>query len=73
MEKTVFVKIDKYRDVLDVINLIKKRVEEAKAILHRINSIKAKENSEIENWKIEIDGVEKKVREINNYMCEPEV
>jgi len=39
-EMPVFVKIDEYKDVLDVIDLIRNKVDQAKDIMGKINELK---------------------------------
>jgi len=57
----IFVKIDEYRDVLDILNLTKEKVNEAKDILNTIIRLKNEEDTEIENWHNELEEIEKKV------------
>jgi uncharacterized coiled-coil protein SlyX len=68
----VFVKIDEYKEVLDVIELIKNKVAQARDILGRINDLKNEEDSELERWKTNIDAIEEKVESMDNSLLEPE-
>lgn len=69
----VFIKIDDYKDVIDVIALIKTKINDAKKTLDRIESLKAEEDSAIDSWKAGIDDVEKKVEYIDSSLFEPEM
>jgi hypothetical protein len=71
-EMTVFVKIDQYKEVLDVIELIKNKIEQAKSILGKIDELKNDEDAELGLWKTNIDEIERKIDDIDNTLLEPE-
>ncbi len=66
----IFVKIDEYRDVLDILNLTKEKINEAKETLNIILRLKDQEDTEIEGWHNEIEEVEKKVGFIDKTLFE---
>jgi hypothetical protein len=68
--KPLFVKIDDYKDVIDIMTLIKKKINDAKSILVSINDIKAQEDSEIEQWNNKIEDIEKKIEYIDKNLFE---
>ena len=68
----IFVKIDEYKDILDVIALLKAKISEAKSILGKINEIKNVEDKEIETWANELEEVERKLYYIDRTLLEPE-
>jgi flagellar hook-associated protein FlgK len=67
----VFVKIDKYNDILDIIALINQKVREARVILGKINDLKNQEDSELDAWKNSLDDVERKLKYIDQTLFEP--
>ena len=67
----VFVKIEEYKDVLEVLSLLTKKIERAKDIIARINELKSEENSELEMWEKELSEVENKVEFMNRTLTEP--
>jgi hypothetical protein len=67
----VFVKIDEYKDILDIMELISEKVKEAKTILGKINDLKNQEDSELELWKNGLDDVERKLNFIDQTLFEP--
>ncbi len=71
-ETPIFVKIDEYKDILDVISLIKSKITESKTILARINELKNAEDSEIEVWTNELEEVERKIEFVDRTLFEPE-
>lgn len=74
MEKQapVFVKVDDYKDVLDILDLVKNKINDAKKTLHEINELKNDEDSELATWATEIADIEKKVEFIDSTLLEPE-
>jgi len=72
MEAKVFVKINKYRNVLDSVSNIKNKLNEAKDILSQVTELKRKEDEELSTWNAKIAEVEEKVEKINNELVEPE-
>lgn len=71
-EMPVFVKIDDYKDVLEVINIIKNKVVDAKKTLDKINELKNDEDSELELWHNALNEIEHKVDFIDKTLFEPE-
>ena len=71
-EAPVFIKIEDYKDVLDVLDLIKDRLAEAKRTLADINELKNDEDAELELWSSTLSEIEKKVEDINRTLFEPE-
>lgn len=72
-ETSVFVKIEDYKDVLDILDLIKEKLEQAKKALGDINELKNEEDSELELWGSALNEVEKKVHNIDRVLFEPEM
>lgn len=71
-EAPVFVKIDNYKDVVDVFDLIKEKLGQAKRVLGDINELKNEEDSELDLWKTTLDDLERKVDSIDRVLFEPE-
>lgn len=68
----VFIKIDEYKEVIEIMRVIKKKLEEAKSILYKINELKNKEDAELEEWNSNINEIGKKIDEIDSSMFEHE-
>ena len=71
-EMPVFVRIEEYKDVLDVMNMIKNKIDEAKETLGKINELKNEEDAELELWHSGLEEVERKVMFIDKTLFEPE-
>ena len=67
----VFVKIEDYNEVLNVMNMIKNKLKDAKETLGKLNEIKNGEDSEVELWKTNIEEVERKVDFVDKTLFEP--
>ncbi len=70
-DKNVFVKIDEYNDILDIIALINEKVREARIILGKIDDLKNQEDLELDAWKSSLDDVERKLKYIDQTLFEP--
>ncbi len=58
--REMFVKSDQYREVLDSINAIKRKIRESENILERLNEIKNNKDKEFEKWRTLLEDIERK-------------
>ena len=70
-EMPVYVKIDEYKDVLDLIKMIKNKLTEAKEMLSRINELKNEEDAELELWHSGVEEIERKIEFVDKALFEP--
>lgn len=68
----IFVKVDEYKEMLDVLEMIKGKVGEIRETLGNINSLRDQEDAEIATWSNTIGDIEKRIAEIDKLMFEPE-
>lgn len=68
----VFVKVDEYKEILDVLDMIKGKVKEIRDTLGSINSLRNDEDAELAMWNNTINEIEKKIESIDRIMFEPE-
>lgn len=71
-KKPIFVKIDEYKEILDIITLIKANIKEAKLILQNVNDLKNKEDEELEIWKTEIHDIQRKMDFMDKVLLDPD-
>ncbi|MBW3013378.1 hypothetical protein KY325_04235 [Candidatus Woesearchaeota archaeon] len=71
-EMPIYVRIEEYRDVLDVVNMLKNKLEEAKSVLAKLNELKNEEDIELERWENGLAAVERKIQFIDKTLFEPE-
>jgi hypothetical protein len=57
----VFVKIDKYKDILDIVEVINKKTSGAKQLLEELEELKDKEAEEITSWKSNLEQITHKL------------
>jgi hypothetical protein len=72
MDTPLFVKIEEYKDVLDVVNMVKSKIADVKRTIGKINELKNEEDAELEQWHSAMDEVERKVEFIDKTLFEPE-
>ena len=68
----VFVKVDEYKEILDVLDMVKSKVREIKGTLESVNSLRNEEDAELQAWNTAISEIEKKIEGIDKIMFEPE-
>ncbi|MBI2649780.1 hypothetical protein HYX04_00535 [Candidatus Woesearchaeota archaeon] len=68
----VFVKVDEYKEILDVLEMIKGKIKEIRATLGDINALRNEEDAELAMWNNTVSEIEKKVDGIDRIMFEPE-
>lgn len=66
----VFVKIDEYKEILDIIDLFKKKIEETKTTINEINEIKKQEDDQLKEWNSNLDEIEKKLSMVDKTLFE---
>ncbi|GEM_PF-2880861 len=66
----IFVKIQDYEDIKDILSLMSEKIGHARALLEKINSIRAKEEAVISKWSDEVKEVESKLDDINKSLSD---
>lgn len=67
----VFVKVEEYKDVIDIMKVLKEKVKEANVILGDINKLKNEEDAELELWSKNLTDVNSKLEFIDKLLFEP--
>jgi hypothetical protein len=67
----VFVKVEDYKDALDVMNMVRLKIEDAKKTLEKIHELKSEEDTELELWHTTIEEVERKIDFVDKTLSEP--
>jgi len=68
----VFVKVDEYKAIRDLLEAIKQRLSQAKALLARVNELKQQEDAQIENWARDIEDIEERLNSVDKSLLEPQ-
>ncbi|MEW6063142.1 MAG: hypothetical protein AB1571_02115 [Nanoarchaeota archaeon] len=69
-EKPIFVKIDKYKTAIHLIDSIKAKVKEAEDTLDELMRIKDEEERNLRAWKDEIEKIKNKLLDIDKNLFE---
>ncbi len=67
----VFIKIDDYKDVVDILNILKAKISEGKSFLDEISALKNEEDVELEQWTQELIDVERKMETLEKSLIHP--
>ena len=70
MKSSVFVRIDKYRELNDALAQLRAKLDDAKTLLGKIKNLKHQEDAELDGWQGELSTVEQKLAEISSVMTE---
>ncbi|MBU0980409.1 MAG: hypothetical protein KJ709_06375 [Nanoarchaeota archaeon] len=68
----IFVKIDEYKEIIEIINSIKGKLDEGRATIKKIEELKSHEEAELDQWRNELDEVQRKMSFIDKTLFEPE-
>ena len=71
-EGTVFIKLDDYKDVVEIVGLAREQLAKAKAVLEKLESLKQQENTQLESWQSSLAEIEKRMEEIDRKLAETE-
>src|SRR3989344_6091575 len=69
-DNTLFVKIDKYKESMRTLNLIKESLMSTEHILGKLHQIKSQEDSEIEQWHEQIKRIKQNIVFIDKNLFE---
>jgi len=64
-EQPIFVKIEKYREAVMNLEMIKKKLQETSNLLEKIKETRAKEEEELNIWTEEINAIKEKIEVID--------
>jgi chromosome segregation ATPase len=69
----VFVKVDEYKSILTLMNAVRQRLTQARALLARVSELKQQEDAQLEAWKRDIEEVEDRLSSVDRSLLEPQV
>lgn len=68
----VFVKVEDYEQVTELIRVVRKKLDDAKETLAKINDLKNEEDHQLETWQTTLAEVEKKIDFVDHSLTRPE-
>ncbi|HII15716.1 MAG TPA: hypothetical protein HA362_05375 [Nanoarchaeota archaeon] len=69
-EKPLFVKVEKYREVMVTLNELKNKLKDAGDLLVELNKIKEQEERELSAWQDDLNAVKEKLLSIDRTLFE---
>src|SRR3989338_403302 len=69
-EKAIFVKVEKYKEAIDTLEVIKEKLKTAQAVLNEFRELKRKEEAELEEWQGAINDIKEKLTLVDNNLFE---
>lgn len=69
-EKAIFVKVDKYKEAIDTLEIIKDKLKTTQVVLNELRELKKKEDAELEEWQSSIDEIKEKLTLVDNNLFE---
>jgi hypothetical protein len=63
--KALFIKVDRYKDSMGLMQNVKEKLEEAKKILQKLDSIKREEDHELQSWHQDLEEVRERLLTID--------
>lgn len=69
----VFVKVDEYQAILDVLGTIRQKLDSAKALLDSIKQLQHQEDQQVDAWSRALEEVEEHLANINKSLSEPKI
>ncbi|MBI2105508.1 hypothetical protein HYT56_01570 [Candidatus Woesearchaeota archaeon] len=69
-EKAIFVKVDKYKEAIDTLEVIKEKLKTAQSVLNELKDLKKKEEAELEEWQSSINDIKEKLTLVDNNLFE---
>jgi hypothetical protein len=69
-EKPLFIKIDKYRDVVKTLDKLKSNLSDADNILSKLNQLKVEEDRELNAWNRDLEAIRNHLLDIDHKLFE---
>lgn len=68
----VFVKIEEYENVTALLLTVRRKLEDAKSTLARINQLKDEEDAQVQTWQTALSEIEARMDAIDQVLQQPE-
>ncbi len=70
MDNQIFVKIEEYNKVLDIVKVVKEKIAKADEVIGKISNLKAEEDRQLEQWNKNLANVKEKVGDIEKELAQ---
>ena len=68
--KPLFVKMDKYKEAMKVLDELKLKIDDAEILIKSIEDIKSEEEAKLQAWKKDLQNIKEKLNSIDNDLFE---
>jgi len=68
--KALYVKVEDYKDIIDIMTLVRKKVHDARSILDSIQTLKREEDREVEQWNATLSDIDNKIDYLDKTLFE---
>ena len=68
----VFIKIDNYEEVLELFDMVSKKLDTAKHTLSKLREVRQEEDNKLDEWENYLKDVEDKLGNLNTKLAEPD-
>lgn len=69
-EKTLFIKMDNFKEAVSLMHNIKEKIQEAEKIAEKLNQIKEEEDSELSSWHQNLEEIKENLLSIDKELFE---
>ena len=63
--RALFIKVERYKDSMSLMQNVKEKLEEAKKILQKLDSIKREEDQELQAWHQDLEEIKERLLTID--------
>ncbi len=64
MDQQVFVKVEKYKEISEMITEIRSKLNQAKEVVDKIEQIRTEEDTQVASWKEELASAESRIQSV---------
>lgn len=69
-DKEIFIRIDNFKQIVEAIENMDKKITEAEELIEKLQKINNEENSDIENWKSNLGMIREEIKTIGENLSE---
>ena len=69
-EKPLFVKVERYRDVVETLRKLKAKLNDADVVLHKLGQLKQEEDKELASWQSDLEKIRGQLLDIDRKLFE---
>ena len=67
----VFVKVDEYKEILEILDMVKSKLGEVRHTISSMNALREEEDAELAAWNNTMNNIQMKIENIDKMLYEP--